>query len=118
MAEDLAAGEVVDAGRMSGALARASEALAEWHFYRAKEQYGRNEARYASEDLQAAAAHLQRAAESAHYQYGPETIVLFDDIVDDHRIIEEGRTIDDDDLLGERLDGIEKAVKEMANALT
>lgn len=116
IAEDLSTGKVVGAERMSSALARASQGLAEWHFYRAREQYGRNEAVRASQDLEAAAAHLQRAANSAHFQFGPDTVTVFNDIIEDGLVTEESRTIGDD-RLAERLNVIENAVKELADAL-
>lgn len=116
LADDLSSGKIVGAERMSAALARASQGLAEWHFYRAKEQYGRNEALHASQDLEAAAANLQRAADSAHYQFSPDTVTVFNEIIEDGRVIEEGRAIGND-RLGKRLDVIENAVEEMADAV-
>lgn len=116
LADDLSTGKVVGAARMGAALAHASQGLAEWHYYRAKEQFGKNEALLASQDLEAAAAHLQRAADSAHYQFGPDTVTVFDDIVKDGKLIENGRTLSHNQL-GTRLDKIESAVKEMADAL-
>jgi hypothetical protein len=116
LANDLDAGKISDGAQMGKALARASFALAEWHFYKAKESFGKNEAGYAAKDLEAAAGHLRYAANSAHYQYGPDTLTVFKNVLKNGKMVSEEKTIDND-LLSEDLDGIEKAVKEMGNAL-
>ena len=71
----------------------------------------------AAEDLEAAAAHLENAAMSAHMQYGPDTITVFEDIYKDGKLVSEGKTVDNNKL-GEHLDTIEGAVQTMADALS
>ncbi|MEZ6097832.1 MAG: hypothetical protein R3E01_02560 [Pirellulaceae bacterium] len=116
LAADLRAGRLTDGARLDGAMARASHALAEWHYYKAKESYGKSEEGYAAQDLEAAVAHLQHAANSAHYQYGSDTITLFETIRNNGKTVSETKTVDHN-LLGKHLDGIEKAVKEMGETL-
>jgi hypothetical protein len=116
LADDLDTDKVAGAARLDDALARASSALAQWHYYRAREEFGRHDSAAAAQDLEAAAGHLENAARSAHFQYGPDTITVFEDIYKDGKMISEGKTIDND-MLGKHLDGIESAVQTMAGAL-
>jgi hypothetical protein len=116
LAKDMTAGRLSKAERLDSALARASNALAEYHFFKAKESYGRNEAQYAAQDLEAAVTHLENAAASAHYQYGPDTIVIFDDVLRDGKWVAESRTIDND-MVGKHLDAVEKAIRDIADTI-
>ncbi|MEZ6060429.1 MAG: hypothetical protein R3C19_08715 [Planctomycetaceae bacterium] len=116
VATDLDAGAITDAARMDSALAAASHALAEWHYFKAKESLGKDEAGYAAQHLEAAAEHLRHAADSAHYEYGPDTISLFEQVDENGRLASEQRTVDNN-LLGKHLDGIEMAVKELGETL-
>jgi len=117
LAEDLETGKVAGAARMDSALTEASRALAEWHYFRAKDEFGKSDMNKAARDLEAAAAHLENAAQSAHVQYGPDTITVFEDIYRDGKLVSEGKTIDNN-RLGEHLDTVENAVETMARALT
>jgi hypothetical protein len=72
-ANDLRSGNVTSAAAMDSALGRAAHALGEWHYYKAKESWGKNEEQNAGRDLAMAANYLQHAATSAHYQYGPDS---------------------------------------------
>lgn len=116
LADDLETGKLAGAARLDGALAEASSALAQWHYSRAREEFSQHEPTIASQDLEAAAAHLENAARSAHFQYGPDTIAVFEDIYRDGKMISEGKTVDND-MLGKRLDGIQSAVQTMADTL-
>ncbi|MEZ6062134.1 MAG: hypothetical protein R3C19_17480 [Planctomycetaceae bacterium] len=116
LARNLRSGDLTDGARLDGALARASHALAEWHFFNAKENFGKSEEGYAAQNLEAAVAHLQHAANSAHYQFGADTITLFETIRRDGRTISETKTVDNN-VLGKNIDEIEKAVKEMDETL-
>jgi len=90
--------------------------LAEWHYYKAKESYGKDEAGYAASNLKAAASHLQLAASSSHYEFGPDTVGMFESIRKNGKMISDYKKIDNN-LLGKDLDGVEKAVKEMGDVL-
>jgi hypothetical protein len=116
LADDLDTGKVAGAARMDEALTQASSALAQWHYYRARDEFGRSDVNNAVGDLEAAAAHLENAAESSHMQYGPDTITVFEDIYRNGKYVSEGRTIDNN-TLGEHLDTIENEVEKMADAL-
>jgi hypothetical protein len=116
LADDLDTGKVAGAASMDEALTQASNALAEWHFYRARDEYGKRDVHSAIQDLEAAAAHLENAAQSAHVQYGPDTITVFEDIYRDGKLISEGKNVDNNKL-GEHLDTIEGAVATVADAL-
>ena len=117
VADDLSTGKITDAARLDKALAGASSALAEWHYYRAREEFGKQESADAARDLEAAAAHLENAAFSAHMQYGPDTITVFDHVYRDGKLVSQGKTIDND-MVGKNLDGIETAVNTMARSLS
>ena len=108
---DLDKGMVYSAARLDMDLAKASTALAEWHYFKARESYGKNDLGYAAQDLQAAVKHLRHAADSAHYEYGMDTITVFDDVFDANASI-------DHDQLGRELDSIEKATNDLSKALT
>ena len=66
VATDLEAGNVIAAKRLDASLAKAAHALATWHFYRAKESWGKTEEADAGKDLVMAANYLQNAANSAN----------------------------------------------------
>jgi hypothetical protein len=116
LANELDGGKLSDAAKMESSLARASAALAEWHYFKARESWGQSDEKYAAQYLQSAAAHLKHAAGSAHYQYGPDTVTVFDQITQDGVTTSETETYDHN-LLGKHLDAIEGAVKEMADYL-
>jgi hypothetical protein len=116
LAEDLDTGKVAGAARLDRALAEASHALAEWHYSRAREEFGEHDSTTAAQDLEAAVGHLENAARSAHFEYGPDTITVFEEIYRDGKTISEGKTIDNN-VLGEHLDTIENAVETMADTL-
>ncbi len=59
---------------------------------------------------------MKHAAGSAHYQYGPDTMTVFDEVTQDGVTTSEVDTFDHN-VLGKRLDAIEKAVKEMSDHL-
>jgi hypothetical protein len=116
LSADLESGKVGAAERLEGSLARASEALAEWHYFQARDHLGKLEAGYAAEDLEAAAEHLQLAANSAHHEFGPDTMTVFDRVRENGLAVTEAKTIDLD-VLGKDLDAIQKAVQEMDETL-
>ena len=66
MSKDLRHGNTVAAASLDGSLAKAASALSEWHYYKAKESWGKNETQDAARDLEMAAHYLQYAANSAH----------------------------------------------------
>jgi len=116
LADDLDTGKVAGAARMDEALTQASSALAEWHYYRARDEFGKSDVNNAVRDLEAAAAHLENAAVSSHMQYGPDTITVFEDIYRNGKFVTEGRTVDNN-TLGEHLDTVERAIAKMADSL-
>jgi len=116
LSQDLRDGNSIAAADLDKSMASAAQALAEWHYYKAKEHFGRDEAEYAAQDLEAAAAHLQYAANSAHFEYGPDTVTVFDDVYRDGKMVSHNQTVDHN-RLGMHLESIEKAVKEMGKTL-
>lgn len=116
VAKDLDAGRLADASRLDISLGKASNALAEWHYFKAKEDWAKNEEKYAAQDLEAAVAHLQHAANSAHHEYGPDTMTIFSEVTKKGVTTSETKTMDHN-LLGKHLDAIEKAIKEMDSTL-
>ncbi len=116
VAKDMRAGTVADAATMDSALGRAAEALGEWHYYKAKEAYGKNEAQDAGRDLAMAANYMQHAANSAHYQFGADTQNVITDYYNHGWWVGEDVTVDHDKL-GKDLQGIEKAISGLAEKL-
>ncbi|MCA9159515.1 MAG: hypothetical protein KDA72_14365 [Planctomycetales bacterium] len=116
LADDLEQGKLRDAALMENSLSRASAALAEWHYFKARESWGQSDEKYAAQYLQAAVAHLKHAAGSAHFQFGPDTVTVFDQVTQDDETTSEVETFDHN-LLGKHLDAIERAVKEMSDHL-
>ncbi|MCA9200465.1 MAG: hypothetical protein KDA87_23160 [Planctomycetales bacterium] len=116
LSADLREGRTAEAAKLDNSLGRASQALAEWHYFKAKESYGKHEEGYAAQNLEAAVAHLQHAANSAHFEFGSDTITLFDSIRKNGKTVTESNTFDHN-LLGKHLDGIEQALKELGQTL-
>jgi hypothetical protein len=73
VAADLESGNLVAGKKLDASLAKSAHALATWHFFKAKEAWGKTEEADAGKHLVMAANYLQHAATSAHYQFGPDT---------------------------------------------
>lgn len=81
LAIDLEEGKVAAAERMDPILARAARSLAEWHYFRAKEENtGRRDEHHAAQDIGAAARYLRFAADMSNYDYGPDVAQMYDEI--------------------------------------
>jgi hypothetical protein len=116
VAKDLRAGNITAAERLDASLARAAHALADWHYYKAKESWGKNEEQDAGHNLELAAEYLQHAANSAHYQFGPDTQEVITKTYHDGKVTSES-THFDHNTLGLHLQAIEKAVKELGETM-
>jgi hypothetical protein len=116
VAADLRSGAVASAADMDGALARAARALGEWHFYKAKESWGKDEEQDAGRDLAMAAKYLQHAANSAHYEFGPDTTSVITDYYGEGGWTGETVTYDHN-RLGKDLQSIEQAINELAQKM-
>lgn len=116
VSKDLRAGNTIAAAKLDGGLAKAASALGEWHYYKAKESWGRNEAKDAAKDLEMAANYLQHAANSAHYQFGPDTVEVITKLFDHGKLKGEKVEFTHNDL-GMHLQSIEKAINDLATAL-
>ncbi|QDV85816.1 hypothetical protein [Planctomycetes bacterium TBK1r] len=112
----LRSGEVASAAAMDSALGRAAQALGEWHFYKAKESWGKGEEQDAGRNLTMAANYLQHAADSAHLQFGPDTTSV---ITDYYRYgYWTGDTVKfDHNKLGKDLQSIERAVSDLGKEM-
>ena len=116
LAADLRAGSVVSAADLDWALGRAAQALGEWHYYKAKESWGKSEEQDAGRNLAMAANYLQHAANSAHYQFGPDTTSVITDYYSKGWWT--GETVDyEHNRLGKDLQSIEKAVNDFAQKM-
>lgn len=116
VAKDLRDGKIAAAEKMDAALAKSAHALAEWHYYKAKESWGRSEEQDAGHDLQMAAQYLQHAADSAHYQFGADTVKVTTTLYEDGK--EKSTTTSyNHNTLGMQLQQIEKAVKELGDVM-
>jgi hypothetical protein len=115
-AKDLRSGKLNAAEQMDASLAKAAQALAEWHFYKAKESWGKSEEVDAGYDLEMAAHYLQHAADSAHHQFGPDTREVITRIYHDGKVASEAKTFDHN-TLGMQLEAIEKAINELGKTM-
>jgi hypothetical protein len=113
LSKDLRAGKISDAAKVDGPLAKAAQALGEWHFFKAKESWGKDEEADAGRDLEMAAQYLQHAANSAHYEFGADSQEVISKVYHDGKLASE-TTKFDHNTLGMHLQGMEKAVKELA----
>jgi hypothetical protein len=116
VAADLEQGNVVKAARLGYAVARADDALAQWHYFKARENAAQSEEGDAALHLRTAARYLEHAADSARSEYGPETTSFFEDIDEYGRVIDEGVAIEPADLAG-HLDALERELKKMEKVL-
>ncbi len=116
VAKDLRAGKITAAAAMDGSLARAASALSEWHFYKSKEAWAKDEGQDAGRDLAMAAQYLQHAANSAHYQFGPDTTEVVTKLYE-HGKLKSESTHYDHDALGRDLQSIETAINDLSVAL-
>lgn len=80
LALDLEKGNIVHAKSLDTAMASASQALAEWHFYKAKASMGRADSRIAARHLSSAARHLDAVANSIHYDNRSMSLEYYDDV--------------------------------------
>ncbi|MCA9264145.1 MAG: hypothetical protein KDA60_09875 [Planctomycetales bacterium] len=117
LADDLREGDVISAARLDDLLARSAHALSEWHYYKAKEEWGKNETQDAGADLQLAAQYLQHAANSARYQFGPDTVKVVTTLYDHGQATSE-QTHFDHNTLGMHLQSIEKGLQELGDAIS
>lgn len=116
VAADLRTGKVAKAAEMEATLARAAQALGEWHYYKASESWGKNEEQDAGRDLAMAANYMQNAANSAHYQFGADTTEVITDYYK-HGWWESETVNFDHNKLGKDLQTIEKAMKQLSEKL-
>lgn len=117
VSNDLQAGDTFAAEKMEASLSKAASALSEWHYYRAKDWWGKHEAKYAGEDLVLAANYLQRAADSAHYQFGPDTQVVVSDVFRNGKWIND-ETHTNHNWIAKNIEGVEAGLREVAASMT
>jgi hypothetical protein len=116
VAKDLRSGSTVAAANMDASLARAATALSEWHYYKAKESWGKDETQDAGRNLEMAAHYLQNAANSAHYEFGPDVTEVTTKLYEHGKLNSE--TVHyDHDTLGMHLQSIERAINDLSVAL-
>jgi len=116
VATDLEEGNLNGAERFEHALRRASHALATWHYYRAKESWGKTEAVNAGNDLVMAANYLQNAAESARFEFGPKTQEMITDVFKNGKLMSSESHTEHNWILKD-LEGVEGALKELGTTL-
>ncbi len=116
VSKDLESGNMYAASKMDASLSKAAHALSEWHFYRAKDWWGKREAKHAGNDLVMAANYLQRAADSAHYEFGPDTQEVVTEVFRNGKWInDEKRT--DHNWIAKNIEGLESGLREVAASL-
>jgi hypothetical protein len=113
---DIGKGQLVEATKLNDAMARAEQALSEWHFFKAKDRLANDEEKWAMQDLQAASQYLQNAARSARYQYGADAVSVFADIDRQGKVVDDGVEVDRN-MLEKNLTNLEQQVNKMGSAL-
>lgn len=116
VAADLESGNLKDAERFENALRRASHALANWHYYRAKESWGMTEEKDAGHDLVMAVNYLQNAADSARFEYGPKSQEVITDVFKNGKLMSSESHTEHNWILKD-LEGVEGALKELGTTL-
>jgi len=115
LAAQLEKGQLHNARYLDAAIAKASHALAEWHYFKAKDYLGQDDAKRAARHLQTAAQYLRAAADSANHEYGSEMMPVFESIDLYGNMIEED--IVEPKLVSKDLTVIEQEINRMAERL-
>lgn len=113
---DLQSGNMHSAAKMDASLSKAASALSEWHYYRAKDWWGKSDAKHAGEDLVLAANYLQRAADSAHYQFGPDSQEVITDVFRNGKWINDEKHTDHN-WIAKNIEGVESGLRQVAASL-
>lgn len=116
VSKDLQSGNMYAAEKMDASLSKAASALSEWHYYRAKDWWGKSDAKHAGDDLVMAANYLQRAADSAHYQFGPDTQEVVTDVFRNGKWINDEKHTDHN-WIAKNIEGVEGGLREIAASL-
>lgn len=116
VSKDLQSGNMYSAEKMDASLSKAASALSEWHYYRAKDWWGKSDAKHAGEDLVLAANYLQRAAESAHYQFGPDSQEVITEVFRNGKWINDEKHTDHN-WIAKNIEGVESGLRQVAASL-
>ena len=116
VSKDLQSGNVYSASKMDASLSKAAHALSEWHYYRAKDWWGKSDAKHAGDDLVMAANYLQRAADSAHFQFGPDTQEVVTEVFRKGKWINDEKHTDHN-WIAKNIGGVESGLREIAASL-
>ncbi|BBO32271.1 hypothetical protein PLANPX_1883 [Lacipirellula parvula] len=116
LAKDIRSGDIVAAEKLDGELGKAAQALAGWHYSRAKDAQGKNNDADAGHDLELAAAYLQHAANSAHVEFGPDVQEVITRTYRHGKLTSESATVQHDNL-GKDLQQIEKAIHDLGEQM-
>lgn len=116
IARDLEQHNAVAASRLDLVVARASRALAAWHYFKAEQAgSGREDEIRAARNLTAAARYLRYAAQSSNYQYGPEVALTIEDL--DRLGNDVETTVIEPNLLAQDLSSVSKELQKMETVL-
>lgn len=113
---DIGKGKIVSASLLDYAMSSADHALAEWHYFKAKDALGKSDEKTAAQHIQTAARYLQNAADSAHYEYGDDAVTFFDDVDKYGDFLDEDVVYDANEL-GDDLTSLHSAVQKMEDVL-
>ena len=116
VSKDLQSGNMYSASKMDVSLSKAAHALSEWHYYRAKDWWGKSDAKHAGDDLVMAANYLQRAADSAHFQFGPDTQEVVTEVFRNGKWINDEKHTDHN-WIAKNIGGVESGLREIAASL-
>jgi hypothetical protein len=116
VSKDLQSGNMYSAAKLDASLSKAAIALSEWHYYRAKDWWGKDDAKHAGDDLVMAANYLQRAADSAHYQFGPDSQEVISEVFRNGKWINDEKHTDHN-WIAKNIEGVESGLREIAASL-
>ncbi len=116
LAAAIESGDLVAAETLYRSMAKANQALAQWHYFKARRLLGEQDEQTAAQHLQVAADYLRDAAESIHFSYRSDTVDLLDNLDKDKKVGAE-ETVIVPSHLKERMAALESAIREMGDAL-
>ena len=116
VALDLEEGRVGSAAAFDKSIAKASHAMSHWHWFRAKDKYGKGDKRAAADELAMAAQHLQNAAAATKHKFDHEAMKRIEKVSHYSRsdIQREGKHLNN---LEDDLTAVEKAVTGLKSAI-
>ena len=117
LADDLSHDRPVEASQLRYAIASAKQSLAEWHYFKGREDLAKNDETQAATHLQAAARYLRNAATDIRFDYPNDSLAWFESL--DGFGWDEVEVVDfPADTIASNLDKLKNELDRMSGALT